>query len=57
MKLKLIIKEIEKTGKKYRKSNSELIKDSYNQYVELMITEVEKSKQYDLCYYWERLKK
>lgn len=56
MKLKKIVKEIESTGEKYRKSKDKLIRDSYNQYIELLIiNEAEKSQQYNLCDYWERL--
>ena len=56
MKLQEIIKEIERIGDLYRNSENEDIRKSYEQHIELVIlNEAEKSQQYDLNDYWERL--
>ena len=54
--LKNIVEEIEKFGKLYKNSNDKDARREYNQYIELIITETDKSEQYNLCDYWERLK-
>ena len=56
MNLKKIVIEIEKTGKLYRDSESSESRETYNQYIELIISkEVDVDKRYDLSGYWGRL--
>ena len=56
MNLKDIVKEIEKIGNLYRNSEDSETKKTYNQYITLIIlNEAEKSEQYNLGYYWEKL--
>ena len=56
MELSEIVKEIERMGILHRDSENEDAKKAYNQYVNLIITEAEKSQQYNLCDYWDRIK-
>lgn len=54
--LKEIVTEIEVFGKMYNDSNNKEARKVYDQYINLIIiNEVEKSQQYNLCDYWERL--
>ena len=55
MKLKEIVKEIEKTGKIYRNSKDKEERKAYNQYIDLLITEADQPQQYNLFDYWDRL--
>lgn len=56
MKLKDIVKEVERIGEMHRDSQSKEAKESYNQYIELIIiNEAEQSQQYNLNDYWTRL--
>ena len=51
-----MVREIERIGILYRDSESIEAKESYNQYIELIITnEAEKTQQYNLNDYWMRL--
>ena len=53
--LKDIVEEIEEFGRLYRNSKDKDARREYNQYIELIITDANKSEQYNLCDYWERL--
>ena len=55
-KLEKIIKEVEETAGYYHRSVFDEVKQSYDDYVKLIILEAPNSKQYRLCDYWDRLK-
>lgn len=56
MKLKTIVEEIEEIGKLYKTCEDKEIRNSCNDYINLIIlNEAEKSEQYNLCDYWERV--
>ena len=53
-----IMDEIELFGERYRKSNNEEQRKTYNQYIELIImNHADRTHQFDLYNYWDRLKK
>lgn len=54
--LKEIVEEIEEFGKLYKDADEDA-RQTYDQYIELIITEADKSQQYNLCDYWGRLKR
>lgn len=54
-KLKEIVEEIEDLSKIFKDSDNENAKKTYNQYIELIITETPKTEQYNLNDYWSRL--
>lgn len=54
--LKEIVQEIERLGIMHRESNNKDVKKDYSQYIELIILDAPKTEQYNLCYYWDRLK-
>lgn len=53
--LKEIIKEVESIAIEYVETKDSNIRNSYNQYIELVILEAPKSEQYNLYNYWSRL--
>lgn len=56
MRLREIVKEVERIGALYKKSEDNDAKKTYDQYINLIITnDAEKSQQYNLNDYWERL--
>ena len=55
--LKEIVTEIELTAKEYKISKTHSERETYNQYVSMVILDATKSDQYDLCNYWEKLKR
>ena len=52
-----ITEEIETFGEMYKNSDSEIAKKSYDQYITLIIQEADKSEQYRLCDYWEKVRR
>ena len=53
--LNKIVDEIESFSKMYKESNNKELKESYNRYIEIVISEAEVAQQYNLCDYWARL--
>ena len=56
-KLKTIVEEIELTAKDYKSSHNRNERETYNNHVDLIILEAPQTEQYNLCNYWERLKR
>lgn len=55
--LKLLIEEIESTAKDFKTSDTNEERGVYNFYINHIITEAPKTEQYNLCNYWEKLKR
>ena len=53
--LKDIIEDIDIFGKKYQNTDEKIVKQVYNQYIELIILEAPKSEQYNLYSRWSRV--
>lgn len=56
LKLKEIIEEIESAADYYKRTPFDEVRKSYDHYVKLIILELPKSEQYDLCDYWDTIK-
>ena len=56
-KLKTIVEEIEIIHSYYKRSEFKEVRNVYDEHVNLIILEAPKSEQYNLCNYWEKLKR